>query len=505
MMPEALAIPSLPAHRAMSNGSQVLAALNEHAIRRPDHAAAAIIQSEGHGSNSLSYRELDAASSSLAAMLVAFIGPENVVMLAAPNGLEYLIWLIACLKAGVRVFPVHPQSTAAELRAAALRSGASAIIAPDEMEAVTDIGIRRLSLDLAWDESIKSAVPAIIPARSGAIILQSSGTTGMPKLVLRDSAALDGVAVNVSVAAGLTPDDRVLAAVPLCHSYGIDFVLATILAGACLDIAVSFDAVAIAAYLANQCAVFPGVPFMFEALARSNPPRTPMHLRLAFSAGAALPARVFESFKTQWGCSIGQLYGATELGSVTFNHPSASSFRPESVGLPMNGVSVRILDQADSQQAMQAGECGQVAIAAPSMLTQYIDDDAPVIDGHFLTGDLGYVDAGGNLFLTGRLKLLIDVGGLKVNPVEIEAVLNSHAQVAQCAVVPLRVSDTVTRLRAVFVPRNPSDAPSEDQLRRFLKDQLSPHKVPRIIECAASLPRSASGKLLRHLIAGQSC
>ena len=103
--------------------------------------------------------------------------------------------------------------------------------------------------------------------------------------------------------------------------------------------------------------------------------------------------------------------------------------------------------------------------------------------------------------ITGRTKLLIEVGGLKVNPLEVEAVLAQHPGVEQCVVVPVRVSDTVCRLKAVVTPRPGAEAPSPDSLRRFARERLVPYKVPRVFEVRPTLPLSPTGKVLRHLVA----
>jgi long-chain acyl-CoA synthetase len=103
--------------------------------------------------------------------------------------------------------------------------------------------------------------------------------------------------------------------------------------------------------------------------------------------------------------------------------------------------------------------------------------------------------------LTGRLKLLIDVGGLKVSPMEVEAALREHASVGECIVVALPLSQTVNRLRAIVTPRDERTVIDVDQLREFAKSRLSPHKIPRVFEVRAALPKSATGKVLRHLVA----
>ena len=190
----------------------------------------------------------------------------------------------------------------------------------------------------------------------------------------------------------------------------------------------------------------------------------------------------------------------TEIGSVTFAAPSSPSFNPVSVGQPMRDVSVSVLDVNDPTRAASSGVEGEIAVRAPSMFDGYVSSQAELIDGHFRTGDLGHLDPAGNLVITGRVRLLIDTGGVKVNPLEVEAVLGSHPQVAECAVVPVRQSETVQRLKAYVVPRDPDVPPDIIELRRFTKERLASYKVPRLFEFTAALPRTEAGKVKRQLL-----
>jgi acyl-CoA synthetase (AMP-forming)/AMP-acid ligase II len=171
----------------------------------------------------------------------------------------------------------------------------------------------------------------------------------------------------------------------------------------------------------------------------------------------------------------------------------------------MKSVSIRILtpDTRDVSQLLPTGEQGHVAVSAASMLRGYLgDEQSPAtIDGYFPTGDLGRLDQHGNLTITGRIKLLIDVGGLKVNPLEVEQVLAEHPGVATCVVVPVRVSETVSRLKAIVTSRPGAPEPLEPAtLRAFARSRLAGYKVPRVFEVRDRLPTSATGKILRHLV-----
>jgi acyl-CoA synthetase (AMP-forming)/AMP-acid ligase II len=135
------------------------------------------------------------------------------------------------------------------------------------------------------------------------------------------------------------------------------------------------------------------------------------------------------------------------------------------------------------------------------MFRGYLHQSAPsTLDGFFPTGDLARIDPHNNLTITGRLKLLIEIGGLKVNVLEVEDLLARHPDVAEAAVVAVRVSETVSRLKAVITPRDPENPPVPDDDRRYLRQRLSPDKVPRVIEVRESLPRSPAGKIHRRLL-----
>ena len=148
------------------------------------------------------------------------------------------------------------------------------------------------------------------------------------------------------------------------------------------------------------------------------------------------------------------------------------------------------------------GEEGVVAIRAPSMLSRYVTDHRlDLVDGHLVTGDLGSLDDVGRLHLAGRLSLVLEVGGKKVNPEEVEEVLRQHPDVKDCAVTSIQISDSISRLRAIIVPQTPAMPPSAGDLRSFARTCLQPPKVPRSFVLVETLPRSSIGKILRNEIA----
>lgn len=483
---------------------RLLDRLLQHARRTPDAPAVADVAR----GTVVSWRQIADAVAITAASISRELATGDVVMLACPNGPEFIAAFLATLASGARVFPITPESTAAEFGAAAGRAGAVAAIGREA--ALPAFNVRAKfplpAIPAYADESRGVRLVRRDTSRAG-MLLQSTGTTGLPKIVFRSAASLDAVAYAMCDSIGFRADDHVLVCLPLCHSYGVEHgLLAPVMAGCCVHLSEGFDLNAVIARLREGgVTIFPGVPFMFEALARLDGAGTLPSLRRAYSAGGPLPRQVYEAFFDRFRVRVSQLYGATEIGSVTYGDPLLDGFDPASVGRPMRGVTVRILDTVlpRIEQPLAHGVEGQVAVAAESMLSRYVADDSnPTVDGFFFTGDLGRLDAHGNLTITGRTKLLIDIGGRKVNPLEVEAVLAQHPLVERCVVVPVHMSETVSRLKAIAVARPGGEGQlTPDALRRFARDRLVPYKVPRIIEIRRSLPTSPTGKVLRHLVA----
>ncbi|HSZ54056.1 MAG TPA: class I adenylate-forming enzyme family protein [Tepidisphaeraceae bacterium] len=434
--------------------------------------------------------------------------PEgSTVLLCYPNRPEYVAAFLGVLSAEATVLPMAADSAAPEIESAARRSAcAAAIVDAEPSSALQSLFRRSCTLPELSENAVVLFDPVWPPAaRPGpALLLHSSGTTSQPKIVRRDGASLDAVSRNTIRACGFDQADHVLAAVPLCHSYGMEHgLLAPVGAGSCVQVCERFDLSTVIRELRDgKITILPGVPFMFEMLCQTSGLAFPT-LRQVYSAGAPLPRTTFDAFQEKFGLCIGQVYGATEIGSVTFNNPKAATFNPASVGAPMDDVSIRILDADDPESSilLPVGEEGVIAIRAPSMLSGYLDgEQPPVIDGHFLTGDLGTRDTAGTLTVTGRLKLLIDIGGRKVNPLEVESVLSRHPDVGACVVVPMRLSETVQRLKAILTPAAPDVEVSVQAVRRFAREHLSAYKVPRVFEIRPSLPTSPAGKVLRRLV-----
>lgn len=467
--------------------------LNEHVAAAPEGLAYREVTGEVR--RELTYGGLARAVGAIASRVQA----GEVVILCLANRIEYPAAFLGILAGGASVFPVSPDLTAAELRTLARESGATTVVGTERAcealrgQVLTTIPVGDVFSEAAWGQGGKVA---------GDLLLCSSGTTSLPKIVVRTAASVDAVSKNMVRAIGFGASDRVLAVVPLCHSYGLEHgLLAPVWAGSTVHLCAGFDVNVVLSQLAEGgITLFPSVPSVYDMMCHVADPRRLPTLRKAYAAGAPLPAGVAEAFARKFGVRIGQLYGATEIGSVTYSDPDGPNFEPRSVGVPYEGVTIRIVDPVTRQTVATDSE-GEVLVSATSMFRGYLHQAAsPTENGFFPTGDLGRLDAHGNLTITGRLKLLIEVGGQKVNVLEVEELLRTHPGVGEAAVVALRVSETVSRLKAVVTPRDPQAPPDPEDVRRHLRERLTAYKVPRVVEVRSALPRSAAGKVLRRAL-----
>lgn len=481
-----------------------------HARARPDAPALRVIGDDGRERRRLTCAELERQSSGIAQRLRQELPARSVVVLCLANSCEFATMFLGVWKAGMTVFPVSPTLRPPELLDAIGRSGAAIVIGAGctpRTRSGLPCPVRRPDELIGGPVGGGLPAPPAPPPGDGAMYLQSSGTTDRPKIVRRLGLSLDAVARGVCTALSCTMRDRVLAAIPMCHSYGVEHaLLGPLYAGAEIVALTRFEP-AVAERLLDDATItlFPATPFMLHALAEHRDEPLRHSLRAVYSAGGVLPPGVYEAFARRAAMPVGQLYGSTEVGSATYHDPALPGFDPASVGQPLAGVEVRILDpdRPDPERPRKPGVEGHVAVRADSMLDGYVDDAAPAhVGGWFLTGDLGRVDERGCLYLTGRIKLQIDVGGRKVNPHEVEQVIMDYPGIAACIVVPMPVTATLNRLRAVIVPRTPGARPDIEALRRHVRDRLEGFKVPRIIECRTMLPRTPSGKVDRSAIAG---
>jgi acyl-CoA synthetase (AMP-forming)/AMP-acid ligase II/thioesterase domain-containing protein len=343
--------------------------------------------------------------------------------------------------------------------------------------------------------------PAPATGSDVALALHTSGTTSRPKLVPLAHRHLCASARNVATSLALTPDDRCLNVMPLFHIHGlVAAVLASLHAGAGVVCAPALEPAGFAERLsALGVTWFTAVPTMHQAiLDHARPNGRPTGLRFVRSSSAALPPPVLTGLERAFGCPVVEAYGMTEAAHQMASNPLPPAERkPGSVGLPA-GPEIAILSPAGGR--LPAGEVGEVAIRGENVFDGYhANPDAnseAFTGGWFRTGDEGYVDDDGYLFLRGRSKEIINRGGEKVAPREVDEALLAHPSVGQAVTFARPHRRLGEDVAAAVVPR-PGGAVDVDDLRAFVAERISYFKVPATILVVDEIPKGPTGKLQR--------
>jgi long-chain acyl-CoA synthetase len=440
-----------------------------------------------------------------ASLAAAGIAPGDAVAVLLPGGTDLVLALLALLRLGAVAVPLDPAFTRAEVAFCARESGARAVIADEHGAALAPAALRRLTPDALTHRGDGHAPTPPAPD-ADAIVLFSSGCTGRPKRVPRTHRQLAAEAASVAGTMRITPEDTIVAGAPLWHAYGLGTCLMAALAGGAalalperVPLPLARRAV-LRALTDAPAAVFATVPYGLRTLAEA-PAAALGRVRLCFTAGNALPRAVFDAFASRHGIGPRQLYGCTETGAATANLDRDPWAAVASVGTPLAGVAVTVVG-ADGQP-VEAGRIGEVVISSPAMTAGYagVSDavNREAFPGRaFLTGDRGRIDAAGRLHLTGRRKLLIDVRGNKVDPIEVEDVLAVHPRVRE--VVVLGVPSDVDGEEMVKTVVVPDGRCGERELVRFCRERLAGYKVPQVVEFRDEIPRSPVGKVLRKYL-----
>lgn len=422
-----------------------------------------------------------------------------VVGLAMMNSARFVSAFLALCRLDASIALVSPQYGRAELEPIVTRLNPAFLIAEDSLakrlvESVPIARVERLDgLALLFP---RDAGPGLRPP--AALLKFSSGSTAEPKGIALEAGNVLAEAENVTATLGLGPGDRVLAGVPLAHSYGFDLgVLQTLYAGTTLVLEDAFVPRRTAATLARGgIAAFLGVPTQYRILLATRMSALPdlSRMRWLLSCTAPIGPETITAFHERFRGLVCQHYGSSETGAVTTHVPSEVIRRPRSVGRAMPGVHVRIAREDGTDAA--AREEGEVVVAGAAVASGYAlgagAGASSLREGAFRTGDIGALDDDDFLVLHGRRDTMINVGGLKVAPAEVVFALERHPAVREAAVVGVPDAEGAGVLHAVVVPSRPV---SESELLTLCRSLLAEHKVPRLIELREELPRTASGKV----------
>jgi long-chain acyl-CoA synthetase len=449
------------------------------------------------GRRRVGYAELDGASARVAERLAAGgIRPGDRVAVMVPNVPEYVAAYYGVLRAGAVVVPLDVDVKRDEVRAMLADAGASLLIAWRGLQparATDAVASWLIAPGSFFDDGVPVAEPAgAAPRQPGdtAVIVYTSGTTGQPKGAELTHANLRHNARATQELFGFGPGDAVLGVLPLTHAFGQTCTLnAAVLAGARLVMASRCESL-------EGVTVLVGVPSMYARLLADEPLRAPA-LRLCISGGAPLAPELHDAWERATGTRLLEGYGLTETSPVaSFNRP-ADRPRPGSIGTPIAGVEMELLD-------VSADGVGEIAIRGPNVMKGYWkrpEETRAVLsdDGWLRTGDLARRDGDGAFWIVGRSRDLIIRDGRNVYPREIEDVLCGHPDVLEAAVlgVPDRlVGEEV--VACVVMGRRASV--TEEQLRDYVRDRIADSKYPRRVWFASALPRSRTGKLLKRAI-----
>jgi long-chain acyl-CoA synthetase len=465
----------------------------------------------------LTYAELDEASARMASVLrLRGLRAGDRVGIVLPNVPHFAVVYYGVLRAGGVVVPMNVLLKQREVGFHLSDSEAALVIAMHGMDeaaqaAAAEVGAECLVVEPGAFERMLSGVESTngIAERAGrdtAVILYTSGTTGKPKGAELTHANLrhnvEAVLKLFSIEAGET----IVGALPLFHSFGQTCTLnAAIAAGACLALIPRFDPARALELIADRrVALFAGVPTMYAALLhhRDRERFDVSSLRLCVSGGAALPVELLRAFEEAFGCIILEGYGLSETSPVAcFNHPDRER-KPGSIGTPIAGVEMRVVDDARSEVAR--GGVGEIAIRGHNVMKGYwrrpeATAEAIDADGWFYTGDIGRVDTDGCYFIVDRKKELIIRGGYNVYPREIEEVLYEHPAVLEAAVVGLPHAELGEEVGAAVALRAGAEI-GERELREFVKGQVAAYKYPRHLWFVDELPKGPTGKILKREI-----
>jgi acyl-CoA synthetase (AMP-forming)/AMP-acid ligase II len=337
-----------------------------------------------------------------------------------------------------------------------------------------------------------------------ALVLHTSGTTSRPKIVPLTQANLFASAGHIVDTLRLTPADRCLNVMPLFHIHGlIAATLASLAAGASVHCTPGFSALSFFGWLDEvKPSWYTAVPTMHQAIlarAARNPDSVKnAQLRFIRSSSAALPTSVLAELEETFGCPVIEAYGMTEATHQMASNPLPPRPRkPGSVGVAA-GPEVAIMDAAG--HLLEAGETGEVVIRGPNVTPGYENNPeanaSAFTNGWFRTGDQGVMDDEGYLRITGRLKEIINRGGEKISPLEVDEALMAHPAVAQAVTFAMPHDKLGEDVAAAVVLRDGAEA-DEKTLRAFVGERLADFKVPRRIVVLEEIPKGATGKLQR--------
>ncbi|MCX7920336.1 MAG: long-chain fatty acid--CoA ligase [bacterium] len=438
------------------------------------------------------------------------IKPQERIALLMENSAEFIISYFAILATGATVVPIETMAVPREILFVLQNANISRLITSSLFQQIADTIKTQIPnlVIISPSKSIATEQEYLVPEideTDVAVIIYTSGTTGNPKgaqLTHRNLLANTESCIQVIQS---TENDKFLCILPLFHSFAATVCMLTpLLSGATVvPMKVFRPDLALKLMEKEKITVLAAVPSMYLALAKAEP-NTAFDLsriKYCISGGAGLPLKVMELFESRFKIPIYEGYGLSEASPVVSLNPLGGKRKPGSIGLPIPGVKMRVVD--DNLNDKPIREIGEIAVQGDNVMLGYLGlpeiTEQTIRNNWLLTGDLGYQDEDGYFYIVDRKKEMILVRGLNVYPREVENVLYSHPEVLEAAVIPVQDERSGEVPKAVVVLKTPG-AVSESDLIAFCRDKLSAYKVPKYIEFRESLPKTSSGKILKRAL-----
>ena len=453
--------------------------------------------------SNLAYRQLNALVDGMCGRLASLhLARGSIVAAHLPSSAEYVALVHALARMGLVLAPLNTRLTSAELEAQ-LNHVRPALLIYDEAEPTSIPShwekMRAVGQTLTLQKLMALPPAPFAPAPMDLERLQSivftSGSSGAPKGVQITFGNLFWNAIASAARLGVMPDDRWLSVLPLFHVGGLTVIFRSCIFGTAMALHPKFDVDAVSRSLDEDAITLVSlVPTMLGRLMELRA-QVPSSLRLILLGGAAASEELLaEAARRGW--PVAPTYGLTEATSqVATMPPDEAARKPGSVGKPLFGAQVRILDALG--EPSPNGEIGEIAVRGPTVMRSYFDNAEAtakaICQNELRTGDMGYVDAEGDLFVLQRRSDLIVTGGENVYPAEVERALRSHPKVKDALVVGLPDAEWGQRVAALVV----ADGITADELLAHARTTLAGYKLPRVVRFAPALPLLANGKLDR--------
>jgi long-chain acyl-CoA synthetase len=492
---------------AVDSFPTISAAVRSHAASRGGQPALSA------GGEELSYGDLARQIRALTGRFARLgVAPGDRVVVLGQNSIEWVLAFLACLECGAVAVPMNQRLSQVEIGEQIRRvepalvltdaDGLDTVAAP--AAAACGAQLRALGRDFAdprsiWREKGLDIVPDLPPPDAPALIAFTSGSTGVPKGAVISHGALAQASRAGALAVGTTASDRTLIMVPLFHNTGFaDQLGHMLMVGGAIDLLPAFGRRAARRALLRRPATYLiAVPGILRLLTESEDADAMFGAcRIACFGGSPMPESWIRDMEARWpGLGLFNIYGLTEFTSLSHCLQPGDLLRHgDSVGRPVDGAAQLIVEP------VAAGEPGMILVSGPSRMTEYWrapEQTAQALHGRWLvTGDIGSVSEGGFLHLTGRASEVINRGGEKISPAQVEAAVNRERAVAEAGVVgaphPIFGEQVVA-----FVTLADASGLDEDAMRQRLRERVADYAVPEHIFVVDELPRTAAGKIDR--------